>query len=77
MALFWASKMKLLNPLFLFLLKKYLFLEVSSVRGIFHCGAQLLSSSGAWAPQMPQGMWESYFPDQGSNPHPLHWKADS
>ena len=26
MALFWASKMKLLDPLFLFLLKKYLFI---------------------------------------------------
>ena len=24
-----------------------------------------------------QGMWDSQLPDQGSNPHPLHWKAKS
>ena len=22
-------------------------------------------------------MWDSYLPNQGSNPHPLHWKPES
>ena len=33
-----------------------------------------LSSCGAWA-QLLRGMWDP--PDQGSNPCPLHWRADS
>ena len=33
-----------------------------------------LSSCGSWA-QLLRGMW--IFPDQGSNPCPLHWQADS
>ena len=33
-----------------------------------------LSSCGAWA-QLLRGMWD--FLDQGSNPRPLHWQAES
>ena len=25
----------------------------------------------------PRGMWDLKIPDQGSNPHPLHWKTKS
>ena len=25
----------------------------------------------------PQGIWEPQLPNQGLNPHPLHWKAKS
>ena len=37
--------------------------------------AHRLSSCGVWV-YLPQRMG-SYLPNQGSNPHPLHWKADS
>ena len=39
--------------------------------------AHRFSSCGTWA-QLPHRMWDlSQFPHQGSNPCPLHWKADS
>ena len=30
-----------------------------------------------WAQQLRRSMWDFQLPDQGLNPHPLHWKADS
>ena len=45
-----------------------------------------LSNCNLWAPEHvgPElscaglaGPWQGIFPDQGSNPRPLHWQADS
>ena len=36
------------------------------------CVGSVPEALGLFAPHV-----ESQFPDQGSNPHPLHWKADS
>ena len=41
--------------------------------GLFHCNAQAVECVGSVALQHVG----SQFPDQGSNPCPLHWKADS
>ena len=69
------------------LFKKYLFIWLRRVlvvaRGIFMAARGLLSSCSTRAQQL----WRvglvalqhvgSQFPDQGSNPRPLHWKVDS
>ena len=39
--------------------------------------AELRLSRWGVQAQLPWGMWSLSFPSQGSNPHPLHWKADS
>ena len=33
--------------------------------------------SRLWARQLRHSVWDFQLPDQGLNPHPLHWKADS
>ena len=50
-------------------------------RGVFIAAHGLLSSCGVWTPEHMglAALWHvgSQFPNQGSNPRPLHWKADS
>ena len=47
--------------------------SVVAARGLSSCGAQALEHAGLVVPQHVGTL----FPDQGSSPHPLHWKADS
>ena len=37
--------------------------------------ARGLSNCGAWA-SLLHSMWDPWFPNQGSNLHPLHWKHE-
>ena len=69
----------------------YIFIRLCQVlaatHGIFTAMCRLLSSCVSKAPEcvgsVPEALGlfspdvESQFPDQGSNLHPLHWKADS
>ena len=52
--------------------------SVVVARGLSSCDSwaleHRLSSCGAWA-ELLRGMWD--LPDQGSNPRPLHWQANS
>ena len=56
---------------FVFLFKKKNYI-LGCIRSLWHTG---FSSCGEEA-QLLCGMWD-LLPDQGLNPYPLHWKADS